>query len=281
VDLSRLHGVLKDKTRAAILLTLDQKGTLSYSEILQSLEIRHTGKLNYHLKVLGDLVGKDGLTGRYSLTEKGKVAVALLGKFRVEARRRPEGVLVLGALMILVGVGEVLYSTPSLAGLISEFRLINENFAGPLAAHVTPAPPSALLLFEVWLSLLLALLPLYASFMAIGAGLLYSKLWAWGAAVAVFALTICLILSQGLVFVAMVMVDASASNPPGLTLGLTIQLLTLVAYTAGPATVGASLSLYYLTRSRVKAFFGRSPPLPEAPLLGKNLTSPEDGAVKA
>ena len=81
VDLPHLHGILKDKTRASILELLEQKGKLTYVELQNLLQVSHTGKLNYHLKVLGDLISKDA-DGQYGLSEKGRVAVALLGKFQ-------------------------------------------------------------------------------------------------------------------------------------------------------------------------------------------------------
>jgi len=82
VDISRLHDVLRDRTRARILELLEERGSLSYVEMQNFLQIAHTGKLNYHLKVLGDLVVKDSQSGRYSLAEKGKIAVQLLSKFQ-------------------------------------------------------------------------------------------------------------------------------------------------------------------------------------------------------
>jgi hypothetical protein len=85
VDLPRLHGVLKDKTRAHILELIGQRGSLSYVELLNLLEIAHTGNLNYHLRILGDLLVKDEESGRYSLSEKGRIAVELLGKFQTAA----------------------------------------------------------------------------------------------------------------------------------------------------------------------------------------------------
>lgn len=85
VDLPHLHGILKDKTRAKILELLEQRGLLSYVELQNLLEIPHTGKLNYHLKILGDLISKDEQSGQYGLSEKGKVAVTLLGKFQTMA----------------------------------------------------------------------------------------------------------------------------------------------------------------------------------------------------
>jgi hypothetical protein len=82
VNISQLHNILRDETRDRILQLLDQKSSLSYVELQSLLEIHHTGKLNYHLKVLGDLLVKDEQTGRYSLAEKGKIAVELLSKFQ-------------------------------------------------------------------------------------------------------------------------------------------------------------------------------------------------------
>lgn len=64
---------------------LDQSGSLAYVELQNMLEIPHTGKLNYHLKILGDLISKEKQSGRYTLSEKGKVAMALLGKFQSES----------------------------------------------------------------------------------------------------------------------------------------------------------------------------------------------------
>ena len=78
--LSSLHKILKDKTRRKIILLLNEKGSLSYTDLMDELGIVSTGMLNYHLKVLGDLLKKNE-AGQYSLTEKGKVAARLLTEF--------------------------------------------------------------------------------------------------------------------------------------------------------------------------------------------------------
>lgn len=59
---------------------LCERGSLTYVELLNLLEIAHTGKLNYHLKVLGDLITKDA-DGRYRLTERGELVYQLIMKF--------------------------------------------------------------------------------------------------------------------------------------------------------------------------------------------------------
>jgi DNA-binding transcriptional ArsR family regulator len=75
-----LLKILGDETRKRILLLLNEKGNLNYSDIIDKLEIANTGSLNYHLKVLDDLLLKND-AGQYSLSEKGKLAARLLLEF--------------------------------------------------------------------------------------------------------------------------------------------------------------------------------------------------------
>jgi DNA-binding transcriptional ArsR family regulator len=77
--LESLHKTLKDETRRKIVLLLNDKGSLSYTDLLNSLGNVSTGLLNYHLKVLNDLLAKED--GHYMLTEKGKLASRLLTEF--------------------------------------------------------------------------------------------------------------------------------------------------------------------------------------------------------
>lgn len=79
VDFESLSDVLKHPIRRKILLTLYEK-KLSYVDLMKIVEIKNTGRFNYHLKILGDLIEKDN-DGRYCLTEKGRMAVQLLQKF--------------------------------------------------------------------------------------------------------------------------------------------------------------------------------------------------------
>src|SRR5665647_118460 len=78
--LTSLHKILKDETRRQIILLLNEKSSLTYTELLDSLEVVSTGLLNYHLKVLGDLLSKNE-EEKYVLTEKGKLASRLLSEF--------------------------------------------------------------------------------------------------------------------------------------------------------------------------------------------------------
>ena len=75
-----LHKVLRDETRRNIVGILSEKRDLNYTEIMTVLNITNTGRLNYHLKVLGDLITKDE-QGRYSLSENGALAANMMRTF--------------------------------------------------------------------------------------------------------------------------------------------------------------------------------------------------------
>jgi DNA-binding HxlR family transcriptional regulator len=78
--IASLHRILKDETRQRILITLNERGNQTYTDLMNSQAITSTGKLNYHLKVLNGLVSKNQ-DGLYSLTEKGKLAIRLMDEF--------------------------------------------------------------------------------------------------------------------------------------------------------------------------------------------------------
>lgn len=78
-ELDALHKILKDKKRRKIILLLNERGSLSYTYLKGSLEITNNGLLNFHLKVLNDLLTKDE-NGQYRLTERGKLASKLLSE---------------------------------------------------------------------------------------------------------------------------------------------------------------------------------------------------------
>jgi DNA-binding transcriptional ArsR family regulator len=75
-----LLKILGDETRRRILLLLNEKGSLGYTDLLNQIGISNTGTFNYHLKVLGDLLHKNE-AGQYALSEKGKLAVQFLLDF--------------------------------------------------------------------------------------------------------------------------------------------------------------------------------------------------------
>ncbi len=80
LDFESLSDVLKHPIRRKIILALYDSNRLSYVDLMNIVKVVSTGKFNYHLKILGDLIEKDQ-NGKYSLTEKGKMAAQLLQKF--------------------------------------------------------------------------------------------------------------------------------------------------------------------------------------------------------
>jgi DNA-binding transcriptional ArsR family regulator len=122
--LSSLYKILKDENRQHIIKLLTEKGSQSYTELLEASETGSTGLLNYHLKILGDLITKDE-TGQYLLTEKGKVASSILLNFPVDVTEKKRAqkifwsILALGQIVTLVSF-LVLYSL----GIIDISRLL-------------------------------------------------------------------------------------------------------------------------------------------------------------
>jgi hypothetical protein len=80
VDFASLHNVLKHPIRQRIVLFLLEKKELAYMDLMNLVEITNTGKLNYHLKILGDLIEKNE-DGKYHLTQKGQLASQFLLRF--------------------------------------------------------------------------------------------------------------------------------------------------------------------------------------------------------
>ena len=86
IEIASLHGILKDETRQKIIRLLNEQESVSYTDLLNSLEVVSTGLLNYHLKVLSDLLTKNE-TGQYMLSEKGELAYRLLEAFPKESNQ--------------------------------------------------------------------------------------------------------------------------------------------------------------------------------------------------
>jgi hypothetical protein len=80
VNFESFSKVLKNQIRSKIVLSLSSSKSLTYMDLINAVEVSNTGKFNYHLKLLGDLIKKDS-TDRYVLTEKGQLAAQFLQKF--------------------------------------------------------------------------------------------------------------------------------------------------------------------------------------------------------
>lgn len=87
--IASLLKILKDNNRRRIVIELEDKGSLSYVDLMKSAGIESTGKMNYHLRLLNVLVTKNG-SGHYQLTEKGKLASKLLREFPTEVGVKEE-----------------------------------------------------------------------------------------------------------------------------------------------------------------------------------------------
>ncbi|MHA1191865.1 MAG: hydrogenase iron-sulfur subunit [Promethearchaeota archaeon] len=71
-----VYSILSHPFRRKILYLLEREGYIHYSEIMQRLGLDLTGQLNFHLKKLGSLIGKERKS--YYLTEDGKRILNIL-----------------------------------------------------------------------------------------------------------------------------------------------------------------------------------------------------------
>ncbi len=113
---SSLHKILGDTTRRSILELVKEKDAISYTEIMSTLRITNTGRLNYHIKALNGLISKDD-QGKYHLTEKGQLAINLLQAFpkKVQAVNVPfitkhSLKFAAAALLIILGVFLIVFA---------------------------------------------------------------------------------------------------------------------------------------------------------------------------
>jgi DNA-binding transcriptional ArsR family regulator len=125
--LESLHKVLKDETRRKILRLLDERGSLSYTDLMNTLGISSTGKHNYHLKTLNELVQKNQ-EGQYALSEKGRLALRLMQEFSAKKSQAeleapfPRGYMIVVGLLSVVSVAVVFGLL--LTGLINTERFV-------------------------------------------------------------------------------------------------------------------------------------------------------------
>ena len=152
--LSSLYKILKDANRQKIIRTLNDEGSVSYTELLEGSETGSTGLLNYHLKVLGDLITKNE-TGQYSLTERGKIASSVLLNFPAEAnyaqKRKAQKIfwtlaalsqgIILSSIVIyyFLGVVDITRLTQAIIGFVLGIFL---SIFGYRMMVTTPAPGS-------------------------------------------------------------------------------------------------------------------------------------------
>jgi len=71
-----IYSILSHPFRRKILLLLEKEGYLPYTDLMEKLGLETTGQLNFHLKKIGSLIGKDKRS--YFLTEDGKRVLKML-----------------------------------------------------------------------------------------------------------------------------------------------------------------------------------------------------------
>ncbi len=104
--------VLKDPTRRRLIRLLAEEGPLEYSEILRRLNLKYTGRLNYHLKVLREYVGKDE-NNRYYLNERGRRLYEVMLNFKTwrQTRFTMRSMVILTFLLMVFSLTLTFYSS--------------------------------------------------------------------------------------------------------------------------------------------------------------------------
>ena len=83
MDLESLNKILKRPFGRKVVLLLHERQELAYIDLMNLLEVENTGKLNYRLKILGDLVDKNG-NGRYWVVRGRKLSLAVTREIESE-----------------------------------------------------------------------------------------------------------------------------------------------------------------------------------------------------
>jgi DNA-binding transcriptional ArsR family regulator len=85
-EYDEIFAALKHPLRRQILLFLEQKGEVSFTDIQNAVGISDTGLMSYHLKELAPLV-QQSERGKYCLSEVGQAGVELFRKVEREKQR--------------------------------------------------------------------------------------------------------------------------------------------------------------------------------------------------
>lgn len=82
-DYDEIFAALKHPIRRQILLLLEDRGEVSFTEIQNALGLSDTGLISYHLKELATLI-EQSRRGKYSLSEVGRASMTLFRKVEME-----------------------------------------------------------------------------------------------------------------------------------------------------------------------------------------------------
>ena len=131
-----IFAALKHPLRRRILLLLDEKGEVSFTDIQKAVGVEDTGLMSYHLKELALLVSQSA-RGRYRLSEIGKISVALLKKVErsrntSQVARKELGRLVAKVLWFLI-ISAVPWVTAMTVDIYASVQLIYKTNIAPVA----------------------------------------------------------------------------------------------------------------------------------------------------
>lgn len=82
-DYNEIFAALRHPIRRQILLLLEDKGEVSFTEIQNAVGMSDTGLMSYHLKELAPLV-EQSTRGKYCLSEVGRASITLFRKVEME-----------------------------------------------------------------------------------------------------------------------------------------------------------------------------------------------------
>jgi DNA-binding transcriptional ArsR family regulator len=85
-ECDEIFAALKHPVRRQILLFLEERGEVSFTEVQNAVGIEDTGLMSYHLKELAPLV-EQSERGKYRLSEVGQAGVALFQRVERERHR--------------------------------------------------------------------------------------------------------------------------------------------------------------------------------------------------
>jgi DNA-binding transcriptional ArsR family regulator len=136
-EYDRIFAALKHPLRRQILLLLEEKGEVSFSEIQKAVGVDDTGLLSYHLKELGALIEQSG-RGKYDLSEIGRASMALFWKVERE-KQASEGAIrnylerIAGEIVFLFLIVGVTFMAPLSVDIYLSVQII---FSGSLTTHI-------------------------------------------------------------------------------------------------------------------------------------------------
>jgi len=120
------YSVLSHPFRRKILYLLEREGYIQYSDMMEKLGLELTGQLNFHLKKLGTLIGKERKS--YYLTEDGKRILNMLNlNKRILAGEEFENLISKGSNLNRIGIilcncNEEISNTINVNNLINELN---------------------------------------------------------------------------------------------------------------------------------------------------------------